>query len=46
MPLFDGPIGTFLRKHRVIRRIALVGGALFGLYWWGSSQGWWDKFSP
>ncbi len=45
MPLFDGPIGTFLRKHKIVRRIALVGGALVGLYFLGASQGWWDKFS-
>jgi len=44
MPLFDGPIATLLRKHKVIRRIALVGGALVGLYFLGATQGWWERF--
>jgi hypothetical protein len=39
-----GPIGDFLRKHRVIRRLALLGGGLVGLYLIGASQGWWSRF--
>ena len=39
-----GPILVFLKKHRIIRRVALIGGALVGLYFLGASQGWWDRF--
>lgn len=34
----------FIRRHKLIRRIAAVGGALVGLYFLGASQGWWDRF--
>ena len=44
MPLFKGPIGTFIRKHRLIRRAAVVGGVLIGLYFLGAAQGWWSRF--
>jgi hypothetical protein len=44
MPLFNGPIGTFLRKHRLVRKVALLGGALVGIYFLGASQGWWERF--
>ncbi len=43
MPLFNGPIGTFVRKHRLVRRTAVVGGLLVGLYFLGASQGWWSR---
>ena len=39
-----GPVLTFLRKYRIIRRAAFIGGALVGLYLLGASQGWWDRF--
>ena len=44
MPLFDGRLGRFIKKHRLIRRAALVGGALVGVYFLGASQGWWSRF--
>ena len=44
MPLFNGPIAQFLRKYRPVRKLALVGGALVGLYFLGASQGWWERF--
>tara|TARA_R110000824_G_scaffold808_1_gene4922 strand:+ start:6639 stop:6917 length:279 start_codon:yes stop_codon:yes gene_type:complete len=42
--LFNGPIGRFLREHKLIRRVAFVGGVLVGLYFLGASQGWWSRF--
>jgi len=44
MRLFNGPLGQFLREHKVIRRLAFYGGALVGLYFLGASQGWWSRF--
>jgi hypothetical protein len=44
MPLFNGPIARFLREHKLVRRTALVGGALVGLYFLGVSQEWWPRF--
>jgi hypothetical protein len=44
MPLFNGPIGTFVRKHKLVRRSAIAGGVLVGLYFLGVSQGWWERF--
>ena len=44
MPLFNGPVAKFIRKHKLIKRTALLGGALVGLYFLGASQGWWDRF--
>jgi hypothetical protein len=43
-PLFDGPLGNFLRKHRPIRRLALLSGALIGIYLLGANFGFWDRF--
>jgi hypothetical protein len=40
----DGPVLAFLKKHRIIRRAALIGGALVGLYLIGAKQGWWERF--
>jgi hypothetical protein len=42
MPLFNGPVAKFLRKYKLVRRTALLGGALVGLYFLGTSQGWWE----
>jgi len=42
--MFDGSVLVFLKKHRIIRRAALIGGALVGLYLLGASRGWWDRF--
>ena len=44
MPLFDGPIATFLRKHKVIRKLAFGGGVLVGIYLFGATRGWWERF--
>ena len=44
MPLFKGPLAQFIKKHRLVRRTALVGGALVGVYFLGAWQGWWDRF--
>lgn len=42
MPLF--PEDGFIRRYRVIRRTAAVGGVLVGIYFLGASQGWWERF--
>jgi len=34
----------FIRRNKLVRRIAAIGGALVGLYFLGASQGWWDRF--
>jgi hypothetical protein len=42
--LFNGPLGDFLRKHRPVRRLALLGGVLVGIYFLGNRLGFWDRF--
>jgi len=42
MPLFKGVVAEFIRKHKLIKRTALLGGALVGLYFLGTSKGWWE----
>lgn len=37
----DRPIMDFLRKYRIVRRVAAVGGILAGVYLIGSKLGWW-----
>ncbi len=44
MPLFNGPVAQFVRKYRLVRRTAAIGGALVGIYFLGAWQGWWDRF--
>lgn len=44
MPVFNGPIMTFVRKHRLIRRTALAGGIAVGIYFAGVGLGWWPNF--
>ncbi len=46
--LFDGPIGEFLRKHKILRRLALIGGIVVAIYFLGAQNGWWgaDKNEP
>ena len=39
-----GPLLSLLQKHRVIRRLAALGGAAIGLYFLGAKLGWWDRF--
>ena len=35
------PIMDFLRKYRIVRRVAAVGGALALVYFVGTKVGWW-----
>ena len=35
------PILDFLRKYRIVRRVAAVGGVLAGVYLVGAQVGWW-----
>jgi len=44
MPIFNGPIACFIRKHKLVRRTAFVGGLLVGLYFLGAWQEWWPRF--
>jgi hypothetical protein len=34
----------FIRRHKLVRRTAALGGILVGVYFLGASQGWWDRF--
>ncbi len=43
MPLFNGPVATFIRKHKLIRRTAFFAGIAVGVYFLGVSQGWWPN---
>lgn len=44
MPIFKGPIACFIRKHKIVRRLAAAGGVLVGIYFLGTSLGWWERF--
>lgn len=44
MPLFNGPIASFVRKYKLVRRSAAIAGVLVGIYFLGASQGWWERF--
>jgi hypothetical protein len=44
MPLFNGPIMTFIRKHRLVRRTVFAGGIVVGIYFAGVGLGWWPNF--
>ena len=42
MPLFDGPVMEYLRKYRIIRRLAVLVAATGGLVFLvGKIIGWW-----
>ena len=41
LKLFDGPLLDFCRKYKLIRRAALVGGVVVGLFFIGRGLGWW-----
>ena len=41
--LFDGPLGEFLRKYKVIRRLAVVAAIVIGIYIIGAKNDWWPK---
>ena len=41
--LFDGPLGQWLRKYKVIRRLALAVGVAFLIYFMGLKSGWWGE---
>ena len=43
MPLFNGPIACFVRKHRLVRRTALLCGLTVGVYYIGVASGWWPN---
>lgn len=34
----------FIRRHKIIRRVVMLGGILVGVYFLGASQGWWSRF--
>jgi len=34
----------FIRRHKIIRRTAALGGILVGIYFLGAAQGLWDRF--
>jgi len=42
--LFNGALGKFLRKYKIIRRSAAVGGIIVGLYFAGVGLEWWPNF--
>lgn len=44
MPIFKGPIACFIRKHKLVLRSAIGCGVLVGIYFLGTSLGWWDRF--
>ena len=48
MPIFKGSIrkelACFVRKHKLVLRTAVVVGVLVGVYFLGTSQGWWSRF--
>lgn len=44
MPLLNGRIANFIREYKLVRRFAIVGGVLVGVYFLGASQGWWERF--
>lgn len=41
MALFNGPVMTFVRKHKLVRRTVFLGGAIVGVYFIGVAAGWW-----
>jgi Kef-type K+ transport system membrane component KefB len=42
-PVFNGPIMTFVRKHKLVRRVAVIGGIVVGLYFAGVGLGVWPN---
>lgn len=42
-PIFNGPIMTFVRKHKLVRRAAAIGGIIVGLYFAGVGLGLWSN---
>ena len=42
--LFNGALGQFLRKYKIIRRTAAIGGIIVGLYFAGVGLEWWPNF--
>ncbi|SVC87708.1 uncharacterized protein METZ01_LOCUS340562 [marine metagenome] len=38
----DRPIISFIREHKLFRKIALVGGIVAVVYYVGLKQGWWQ----
>ena len=44
--LFDGPVGDFIRKYKLIRRLAFVAAIIVAIYFLGAQNGWWRAKSP
>lgn len=44
MRLLNGRIANFIREYKLVRRSAIAGGVLVGVYFLGASQGWWERF--
>lgn len=34
----------FIRRNKIVRRVAAIGGTLVGIYFLGAAQGWWERF--
>jgi len=41
--IFNGRIRCFLRKHKPVRRLAVLGGLVVGIYYIGVAAGWWPN---
>lgn len=41
--IFNGRIIRFLREYRPVRRLAVIGGLVVGLYYIGVAAGWWPN---
>tara|TARA_Y100001973_G_scaffold97712_1_gene154221 strand:- start:4410 stop:4550 length:141 start_codon:yes stop_codon:yes gene_type:complete len=44
MPILKGRIASWVRERKLVRRIALVGGIVVGIYYIGVAAGWWPNF--
>ena len=43
MPLFNGSLGQFIRKYKLVRRTVFFSGAVAGGYFIGVAAGWWPN---
>jgi hypothetical protein len=34
----------FIRRNRIVRKLAALAGTLVGIYFLGAAQGWWERF--
>jgi len=44
MPILKGRIASWVRERKLVRRTALVGGIVVGIYYIGVAAGWWPNF--